>query len=125
MDFLSLMTSAVLLMNSLTLMPFSFISLCDHGNLTLHVLFPTNWHFDTLDLVITCVNSTLFPTVIFCLFYLQIKPPNPWLACSTKKKPKLGKRHLERIWSCTRCSEDLKNLLTASTFSLSLDLFLC
>jgi len=44
---------------------------------------------------------------------IRTKSRNPWFA-QAPKKLKLTKRHLERIWSHTHCSEDLKNLHSAT-----------
>jgi len=44
---------------------------------------------------------------------IRTKPSNPGYT-QARKKLKLAKRHLERIWSCTHSFEDLKNLRSAT-----------
>jgi len=44
---------------------------------------------------------------------IRTKPRNPWFT-QALTKIKLAKRHLERIWSRTHSSEDLKNFSSAT-----------
>jgi sugar-specific transcriptional regulator TrmB len=66
---------------------------------------------------VDCYNSTLSRLLDT---YAPLKPkvfraksPNPWFT-PLLRKLKLAKRHLERIWSRSHSSDDMKNLRSAT-----------